>query len=372
MAKILIAADFVPMDRVASLVEKECYREIFEEIIRYTSDADYSIVNLEAPVVKGEYLNPIKKCGPALKCNSNAIKALKYAGFNMVTLANNHFYDYGDEAVKNTLTICQNDNIAYVGGGENIEEASQTKFFEAKELKIAIINCCEHESSIATDCTGGSNPLDPIKQYYAIQEAKNIFDKVIVIVHGGHEGYQLPSPRMKKTYRFFIDAGADVVLNHHQHCYSGYEIYKQKPIFYGLGNFSFNRDNKRNILWNEGYMVMLDFKINDIEFDLIPYIQGKDKAGIKILKDKSQFENSINKLNSIIANDQLLNNNHKKWMKQTSKIYKYSLEPYQGHFLFSLYKRGLLPSFITNYKKLRIRNFCECEAHLERLINSLK
>lgn len=52
-------------------------------------------------------------------------------------------------------------------------------------------------------------------------------------MHGGHEHYQLPSLRMQETYRFFIDAGADVVVNHHQHCFSGYEIYNNKYIFMG-------------------------------------------------------------------------------------------------------------------------------------------
>ena len=43
---------------------------------------------------------------------------------------------------------------------------------------------------------------------------------------------------MKETYRFFVDCGADAVINHHQHCYSGYEYYKDKFICYGLGNFA--------------------------------------------------------------------------------------------------------------------------------------
>ena len=88
---------------------------------------------------------------------------------------------------------------------------------------LAIINCCEHEFSIADDDSAGANPLNPIQQYYKIKEARLNADYVLVIVHGGHEMYQLPSLRMVDTYRFFIDAGADAVVNHHQHCFSGYE-----------------------------------------------------------------------------------------------------------------------------------------------------
>lgn len=112
--KILIAGDFCPMYRVAKLIEEEDYKSVFSEVIEYTKLADYSIVNLEAPVVETE-AKPIEKCGPNLKCTSKAVKALKYAGFDMATLANNHFYDYGDDGIKQTLDACQKEGIDVVG-----------------------------------------------------------------------------------------------------------------------------------------------------------------------------------------------------------------------------------------------------------------
>ncbi len=115
--------------------------------------------------------------------------------------------------------------------------------------KLAFINVCENEFTIATENRGGCNPLNPIKQYYDIKEVKQNADYVFIIVHGGHEYCQQPSIRMKKTYRFFIDAGADMVLNHHQHCFCEYEIYKSKPIFYGLGNYCFGEGLDRPITW---------------------------------------------------------------------------------------------------------------------------
>ena len=97
---------------------------------------------------------------------------------------------------------------------------------------------------------------------------------MLVIVHVGPEHYQLLIPRMKEMYRFFIDVGADVVVNHHQHCFSGYEIYKEKPIFYGLGNFCFDWIGKRNGMWNEGLLLSLTLDLNHKrQFVLIPYRQ---------------------------------------------------------------------------------------------------
>lgn len=137
-----------------------------------TSEADYNIINMEAPIVSGEG-TPITKNGSNLKVNSCAIDALKWASFDCVTLANNHFYDYGEKGVKDTLIACRERCIDYVGAGLNLTEASQTLYKEIHGKTFAIINCCEHEYSIAAENSGGSNPINPIQQYYAINEAKN-------------------------------------------------------------------------------------------------------------------------------------------------------------------------------------------------------
>lgn len=114
--------------------------------------------------------------------------------------------------------------------------------------------------------------MNLVHQYFAIKEAREKADSVVVIMHGGHETYQLPTPQMQQTYRFFVDIGADAVVNHHQHCYSGYEVYKNKPIFYGLGNFCFEPLGNVRPTWYEGYMVNLHFNADvEIKFDLIPY-----------------------------------------------------------------------------------------------------
>lgn len=363
---MLIAGDFCPQDRVATLIEQGDYSSVFGDISEYTKQADYSIVNLEAPVVETN-VQPIEKCGPNLKCSAKAVKALKYAGFDMVTLANNHFYDYGNEGCKQTLEACENEGIAVVGGGINITDASRIAYKEIKGVKVAFINCCEHEFSIATEISAGSDPLNPIQQYYAIQEAKQHADKVIVIVHGGHEHYQLPSPRMKDTYRFFVDAGADAVINHHQHCFSGYEVYKDKPIIYGLGNFSFDWPQFRDDIWNDGYMVMLNIDKENVWIESIPYIQGNEQAGVKVLDERKEFDSKIEALNAIIEDDIKLKKEHEKWMKKTSSGYRLTLEPYQGKFLSSLYHRNLLPSFLTKRRCLRILGYIDCESHLDRL-----
>lgn len=373
MIKILIGGDYCPHGRVSELIESENSDDIFKEIIPLTKNSDYSIINFECPVVTGKS-KPIIKYGPNLSTSPKAIKAIKNAGFNMVTLANNHFFDYGLEGVKETLETCSNFGIATVGGGENLGKAIKIEYITIKDKVVAFINCCEHEFSIATETEGGSNPLNPITNYYQILEARKKADYIIVIVHGGHEYYQLPSPRMKETYRFFINAGADAVINHHQHCYSGYEIYNEKPIFYGLGNFCFDWEGKRDSIWNEGYLVELKLDESSISYHLHPYIQGNDDAGIVMMNDEksNKFENNIQRLNSIIKDHSLLKKAAEEYSLVEGKKMCSILEPYTNRYLYALLRRNIIPSLITKKKLLAIRNIIECEAHNDKLTTYLK
>ena len=372
MAKIIIAGDFVPGARVEKLIDEGRYADIFEQVVPFTSRADYSIVNLEAPVADGTDIEPIEKYGPNLRCSEKAIDALKYAGFDMVTLANNHFYDYGDNGVERTLAACKERGVDTVGGGMSIDEASKILYKEIDGLKIAFINCCENEFSIATSQSGGSNPLNPIQQYYDITSAKKNADKVIVIVHGGHELYQLPSPRMKEVYRFFIDAGADAVVNHHQHCYSGYEEYKGCPIFYGLGNFCFDiTPTEVDTLWNYGYMVELDVDYNRITYELIPYNQCSNSPTVQILPSDA-LANELEQLNVVICDDTLLQVAIAKYYKECERYERNLLEPYNGRIFKKMFSMKLLPRFVSGMKKYAILNHVECESHRDKLIFALK
>ena len=370
--KILIAGDFCPHGRVEKLIAQGDYSSVLGEVRPYVSFVDFSIVNLEAPVVSRE-IAPIEKQGPNLRCSSKAVEALTWAGFNVVTLANNHFLDYGQEGVRDTLQACEQNGIATVGGGMNLSEAQKIFYKEVNGEVLAVINCCEHEFSIATAKTAGSNPLNSVRQYYQIKEAREKADYVLVIVHGGHEYYQLPSPRMVETYRFFIDAGVDVVVNHHQHCYSGYELYNGKPIFYGLGNFSFDWEGLRSGVWNEGFILQMELKEKNVAFNTIPYIQGDEKAGIKLMtEEKSKtFQEKIDNLNKIIADDDLLNKSFFDFAETKKKGMLSNFYPFSNRYIKALCHRNLLPSFWSKKKTLAIKNMVECEAHRDVLLAAL-
>ena len=378
MTSILIAGDYSPMSRVAQLIDRGRADEVFSEVKTLTEKVDYSVVNLECTVAVGGD-TPIRKTGPCLNCSADAVNILRTVGFNMVTLANNHFADYGDRAVARSLETIETAGLDHVGGGRNLSDAEQPLYKKIRGETFAFINCCEHEFTIADETHGGSNPLDPVRQYYQIREAKSKADYVVVITHGGHEYFQLPSPRMQETYRFFIDAGADAVVNHHQHCYSGYEFYHGKPIVYGLGNFCFDMgrsgdSSRRQKMWREGYAVQIDFIDRQTALTLHPYTQCDEKPRVSFLTDRAAFDKCINELNAIILDKKKLKSATEAFYNETEKCILDIFEPYTERLhLLGAFRRGLLPSlaFLCGGHALRARNAVWCEAHLDRLRHAL-
>ena len=364
MIKLIIAGDFCPRHRSLGIIESRNFKP-FEDICSIIKEADYSIVNLESPIIRGRAL-PINKQGPNLYTTPNALNFIKYLGFNAITLANNHFYDYGEKGVYDTLSISRELSIDTVGGGINFDDAKKILYKSIKSKTIAFINVCEHEFSISTNNHGGSNPLNTISNYYDVIEAKRNSDYVIIIVHGGNEHFQLPTPRMQDLYRFFIDIGADAVINHHQHCFSGYETYNGKPIIYGIGNFYFDHKKKRNNIWNEGFLLNIIID-ESIKISLIPYIQCNEDPFIHLLSDKKlkRFFERIEALNNIIGNRNLLEKEYELFCLKKKRLYMSVLEPYPTKFLKYLYRKKLLPSLLDRYTKLFINNFIICESHID-------
>lgn len=366
---VIVAGDFCPNDRVKPLIGKH---SVFANITSFIQESDISIVNLECPVVTEEY-KPIRKEGVNLCCSEDSIHEIADAGFSVITMANNHILDYGLDGLRLTEAIAEGNRIKTVGAGETDKEAAETLIIEKKEERVAIINCCEHEYSVLALDSGGANPLNPIQQFYAIQEARKRADYIIVIVHGGIEMYQLPTPRMKELYRFFIDSGADAVINHHQHCYSGYEFYNNRPIFYGIGNFCFDWGIYNDPKWNEGFLPKLVFKPDGVSVSLHPYIQCKESPDVRFMSKEQgeSFHSKIKIFNSIIDNDVKLKEALNKFMDSSQRDYRFIFEPYSGRILSALYDKGLLPTTLNNKRVLRLLDYLCCESHFERVKHCL-
>lgn len=366
--KVLIAGDYSPKYRLEQYLANKDFEFIFGNVRNLISNSDLSIINFES-VVKHPNQKEIRKAGSCLSCPKEAMEALKWAGFDVITLANNHCLDYGMPGLKKTISLANEYGIQTVGAGETLEQATAVLYQKINNQYVAIINCCEHEFSVATEDHGGANPLDLINQYKAINEARKKADYVLVIVHGGHEHFQLPRLAMQDTYRHFIDLGADAVINHHQHCYSGYEIYGGKPIFYGLGNFCFDEKTHVNPeTWIYGYLVELTFDRQEGDsFKIIPYAQCAEQPKVQLLEDRQKFNKQISELNSVISDRRCLKEELEKYYIQSSRSSLSLFEPYSNRITKALFSRKILPSRISSNKALMILNRIECESHLDKL-----
>lgn len=366
MIDIIVAGDFSPLNRVEDGISRGDYSFLnVEEINRGNA---FLIINFET-VIATSNNNKINKVGPHLKCSNKVVDYLKYLGVTAVTMANNHTLDYGEDDLNSTIKFLHQSGIKTVGIGKNSQEACEPLYLQQGEETLAIINCCEHEFSYAENEKAGTNPLNPIKQFYNIQEAKTKANYVIVIVHGGHEFFNLPSIRMQETYRFFIDAGADAVINHHQHCFSGFEYWHGKPIYYGLGNFVFDWPGRLPSFY-KGYCVKLHLG-NTISSEELPYIQCLDEPVVKFGEFEG-FRDELESLNKIILDPKRLEIETDKYYTTLQNSCEGVLTPFSNDYLKELVRRGLLPKFFSKKKILLWKAYIDCESHRDVMLHYLK
>ena len=371
--RILIAGDVHPGGgRVRELAESIDSEGLFGGFLPLIRSADLAIANLESPAIDNG--KPISKTGPNLKSPVNTLKVLKRAGFGLLTLANNHIMDYGAEGLRSTLDACSCAGLETVGAGESPDEAERYYTVELNGMSVAVVNIAENEFGTTQNGEPGGGALNPVRNFYTIKAAGQVSDRVIVIVHGGHEHYELPSPRMKETYRFFVDAGADAVIGHHTHCISGYETYKGVPILYSLGNFLFDQPFSGSITpWHTGMMAELEVSTKGLKHKLHYYIQNAEEAGLRELtsKEREAFETKITELNSIIGDDHLLAEKFEEYCRKTSRLYRSYIEPHSIRILHALRNRNMAPSLLSEHKKRLLLNLARCEAHRDVLIKTL-
>ena len=366
--KILLTGDFCPRDRLKEKIRAHDPTEVIDQkLLEIGRESDLFITNLECPVTLSS--EPIAKTGPNLKTDDSAVSFLKKAGFNLVTLANNHIMDFGKDGLKDTIDYLNKAEMPYTGAGLVEKEKNKIFYCETDNIKLAVLNVTENEWSTSNGNQPGAKGVDPIENYYAIQEAKEKADKVIMIAHGGHEMYEYPSPEIRDRYRFYIDAGCNAVIAHHTHCVSGYEEYKGSPVFYSIGNFLFDHPKHRNAIWNKGLAVALNLKQNAITYEVIHFDQCTDKAKLRICDEpETKRRNSDLELKrKVIKDDRRLERMFEKWLKSKAKSYRSYIEPVKNRWINALQNRGYLPTLWSKRKKRYLLNVIRCESHREVL-----
>ncbi len=166
-------------------------------------------------------------------------------GADIVSLANNHAYDFGADAFADTLATLQAEQIPYIGAGANREEAARPFYFIVGGRKYAFTAATKAEKYVLTpeaqeDSSGVMRTYDPTAYLQTIAEAAAQSDYTVAYVHWGKENSHTIEDGLYELGGRFIDAGADIVVGSHAHVLQGIQFYKDKPIVYNLGNFIFN------------------------------------------------------------------------------------------------------------------------------------
>ncbi len=371
--KVLVVGDFYPNLKLKNQLLTQKPKEVFSKFYSIIQDVDLAIVNLEAPLTSHEKAK--SKTGPALKADKAFGAFLKKSGFGLTTLANNHIMDYGEKGLKDTIQALEETELAFVGAGKSIKEALQPFIHTSNEGKtLAILNFAENEWSTSKGDYPGAAGFDTVSNFYSIQEAKKKADFVLLITHGGHENYHLPSKSFRDLLRFYVDAGADAILNHHPHCISGIERYKGKPIYYSIGNFLFDKKGSELTYWNKGLAVQIDFSEDRITSNHHIFYQSVNNNAFELLEgeDANKELDQLDKLSMIIQNDKELESEFQYWTSKSQKYYSINIEPHANRVIQALQNRNLFPSLWSKRKKLFLLNMLRCESHREMLIQQLE
>lgn len=237
---IAFAGDMIMEGSIEEAMNKHGANYPFLQVQDELQKVDYAIVNLETAVTKR---GTVYSKEYNFRTGPESLQGLIQAGFNMVSLANNHTNDYGEEGLLDTIDYLDEVGLDYVGAGKNSDQAYAAKFIEIKDKQIAILGFSRVLPNVSW-YAGESKPgiasgyqLERMVQI--ISEVKADADYVFVYMHWGVERNQTPEPYQKNDARAMIDAGADGIFGSHAHVIQGLDFYNGKPIAYSLGNFLF-------------------------------------------------------------------------------------------------------------------------------------
>lgn len=253
-ATILLVGDVLPVGD----------RDYLARIEPMLKSADFVVGNLECPVATTGSRTELK-----LASNDRALpneyffrappvqaRRLADAGFDAVTLANNHIMDYGEAALKETLKLLGEAGLMHAGAGRNRAEAREPIVANVRGQTIAVLAYVDADtlpgtatfaasgSAAGTVFVHGDGNGDPQEGTLRllredIGASRERADFVVVAFHWGTEGGDQPDRLQRMLARRSIEAGADVVVGHHPHVLQGVEVYGGRPIIYSLGNFAF-------------------------------------------------------------------------------------------------------------------------------------
>lgn len=250
--KLVFAGDTMMDRKVKKSVDNNAegdYRFLFQYTANYLKGADLAFTNLESMISDAGYAQVYYEI--AFEADPAAIDGLTYAGIDVVSVANNHAFDYTRTAFKDCLARLSAAGIAYIGGG-GFEEAYTPKVFNVKGTTIAYLaftmtgNVSESTMAVAEDDPARAGVAWYYTEYVdpAVQQAKSAADVVIVSIHFGEEYETGQNVEQIEAAEHLIDQGVNLVVGHHSHVVQPLATYGGGYIAYSLGNFIFDQSDE--------------------------------------------------------------------------------------------------------------------------------
>ncbi len=232
---------------------EEC---VLPEVIAKMQEADVMIANNE--FAYSDRGTPTAGKKYTFRAKPERVGMLHELGINAVSLANNHAYDWGPDALLDTIELLKRERIPMAGAGVNLDDAMKPVYFLANGKKIAFVSATQIERTSPPDTReatetepGVLRTLDPAKFVEVIKAAEENSDFTIVYVHWGSENTDLVEASQRELAKKYVNAGADLIIGDHSHCLQGVDYVSASedsgqdpsvrvPVFYSLGNFWFN------------------------------------------------------------------------------------------------------------------------------------
>lgn len=241
-ASLVFVGDIMLSRDVASKISAK--RDIdypFLKTRKFLQSADIVFGNLEAPITPGRKINTDEL---SFRIDPGMEKALAESNFSVLSLANNHSFNFGEEGLADTFEYLGQAGILYSGAGSDEARAYAPAVIQSGSMKFAFLSYAQ-PNFVPSSFKAGSGPvvavMDEERMKQAVSRAKQTADFVIVSMHAGSEYADEPGEEQKQFARAAIDAGADLVIGHHPHVVQTAEEYKDKYIFYSLGNLIFDQ-----------------------------------------------------------------------------------------------------------------------------------
>ncbi len=235
----------VPRPDIEFSGEEEEWRHSFQRTRELIQRADIAFSNLEMPISGWAQVQQTSSVGAV-----GFAHALGWAGFDVISLANNRMLDTETTGLFDTMEVLSRAGVGWVGAGRDLDEARKPLIVERNGVRMAFLAYTYGVSWVGVDGfarPGGAGvmAMDPLLMREDIRRVRDDVDLVILSFHwgvGARQSKDIPEAA-RQFARGMIDEGADIILGHHAHVPKGVEVHNGGVIFYSLANFSFGHSH---------------------------------------------------------------------------------------------------------------------------------